>query len=133
MYITREADYAVRCVLYLAGEEDRIANANEISRSMDIPRSFLAKILQRLSRRGIVTSTRGVTGGFQLAKNPERINLLEVIEAIQGPSAMNVCAIDRRTCSRSRTCTVHPIWVEIRNNVEQRLKMENVAKLARKG
>lgn len=133
MYVTREADYAIRCVLYMSEESKRIVSAKEISESMDVPRSFLAKILQRLSRKGIVTSTRGVQGGFRLAKKPREINLLEVIEAIQGVSAMNVCAIDRRICGRSRTCTVHPIWVEIREDVEKRLKRENFAKLARRG
>jgi Rrf2 family protein len=132
MYITREADYAVRCILLLSKETDRIISAKEISKSMSIPRSFLAKILQRLSRKGIVKSTQGVSGGFQLGKKPREINLLEVIEAIQGPSAMSVCAIDKRVCSLSGTCAVHPIWVELREDVEKRLKRENFAKLVRK-
>jgi Rrf2 family protein len=132
MYVTREADYAVRCILLLSKEPDRIISANEISKSMSIPRSFVAKILQRLSRKGIVKSTQGVSGGFRLAKKPARINLLEVIEAIQGPSAMSVCAIDKRICSLSRTCAVHPIWVELRKDVEKRLKRENFARRARK-
>ncbi len=132
MYITREADYAVRCILLLSKEPQRIVSAKEISRSMAIPRSFLSKILQRLSRNGIVKSTQGASGGFELARKPEKINLLEVIEAIQGPSAMSVCAIDKRACSLSRKCTVHPIWVELRNEVEKRLKKETFAKLAKK-
>jgi Rrf2 family protein len=132
MYITREADYAVRCILVLSKEPERIISANEISKSMTIPRSFLAKILQRLSRKGIVKSTQGVSGGFQLTKKPRKVNLLEVIEAIQGRSAMNMCAIDKRLCSLSHTCAVHPIWVELRKYVEKRLKRENFAKLAKK-
>ncbi|MCX8117563.1 MAG: Rrf2 family transcriptional regulator [Desulfobacterota bacterium] len=133
MYVTREADYAVRCVLYLAQNPDKTASAKAISESMEIPRTFLAKILQRLAAKGIVSSVRGVAGGFQLAKKPREISLLDVIEAIQGPSAMNVCAIDRRRCSRSSTCTVHPIWTEIRTHVEKRLRRENFATLAKKG
>lgn len=122
----------MRCILLLSKEPDRIISANEISKSMLIPRSFLAKILQRLSLKGIVKSTQGVSGGFQLAKKPGKINLLEVIEAIQGPSAMSICAIDKRICGLSGTCAVHPIWVELREDVEKRLKRENFAKLARK-
>jgi len=132
MYVTREADYAVRCILFLSKGPDRIISANEISKSMSIPRSFVAKILQRLSRKGIVKSTQGVSGGFQLARKPVKINLLEVIEAIQGPSAMSVCAIDKRICRLSGTCAVHPIWVELREHVEKRLKRENFEKLAGK-
>ncbi len=132
MYITREADYAIRCILLFSKDPDRIISVSEISKSMHIPRSFLAKILRRLSWRGIVKSTKGVRGGFQLAKKPTEINLLEVIEAIQGPSAMNRCAINEQICKLSRTCAVHPIWVNLRKEVENKLKRENFAKLAMK-
>jgi Rrf2 family protein len=133
MYVTREADYAVRCVLFLSKDPRRVISASEISKAMSIPRSFLAKILQRLSRKGIVTSTQGVSGGFRLSKTPAKINLLEVIEAIQGPSATSLCAIDKRMCSLSGTCAVHPIWVKLREDLEKRLKKETFSKLARKG
>jgi Rrf2 family protein len=132
MFITREADYAVRCILFLSVETDRIVSASEISKSMFIPRSFLAKILQRLSNRGIVTSTKGTTGGFQLARAPVEVNLLEVIEAIQGPSAANTCAIDERSCKMSDTCAIHPVWVQLRQDIENTLREENFAKLVGK-
>lgn len=132
MYVTREADYAVRCVLYLSRKPERVVSVNEISESMYVPRSFLAKILQHLARKGFIKSTRGVKGGFQLAKKPKDINLLEVIEAIQGLSAMNVCAIDRRVCNLSSTCPVHPIWVKIREDVRNRLRKKDFAKLTRR-
>jgi len=132
MFVTREADYAVRCILFLSVETDRIVSAGEISKSMFIPRSFLAKILQRLSNRGIVTSTKGTTGGFQLARAPVEVNLLEVIEAIQGPSAANTCAIDERSCNMSSTCAIHPVWVQLRQDIENTLREENFAKLVGK-
>jgi len=132
MYVTREADYAVRCILLLSKKPTLVISAKEISRTMAIPGSFLAKILQRLARKGIVKSTQGVAGGFELARKPEKIHLLEVIEAIQGPSAMNVCAVDKTECSLSGTCSVHPIWVKLREEVEKRLKRETFAKLVRK-
>jgi len=106
---------------------------SDISRSMKIPMSFLAKILQRLMKQDIVKSVRGVKGGFRLAKQPRDINLLQVVEAIQGVSAANICAIDKSLCRLSKTCSVHPVWVEIREMVEKRLKKETFAMmLARK-
>src|SRR5208337_1622098 len=106
--------------------------ASEISQSMLIPRTFLAKILQQLSRRGIVKSTQGVGGGFRLAKPPAEISLLEVIEAIQGPSALNACAVDESVCSLSDRCVIHPVWVALKKDIEGRLKEENFAKLVKK-
>jgi Rrf2 family protein len=133
MFVTREADYAVRCVLFLSKEVDRTVTAGEISKSVSIPRSFLAKILQRLSKKGLVKSTQGIAGGFQLTKHPGDVNLLDVIEAIQGPVATNLCAVDNRLCGRSSTCVVHPIWVKLRQDTEERLKEETFAKLIQDG
>jgi Rrf2 family protein len=129
VFITREADYAVRCVLFLSQEAGRVVSANEIAESMTIPKSFLAKILQRLTRGGIVRSTQGIAGGFELAKEPVKVSILEVIEAIQGPTAVNICAVDERNCDLSNTCSVHPVWVELREDIERRLRKENFAKL----
>jgi len=130
MLVTRETDYAVRTVLYLARERDRNANVTEIAKVMHIPKSFLAKILQRLVRHHILQSMRGVKGGFMLAKKPSEITLLAVMEAIQGPAGINICAIDSRRCRLSSTCSVHPVWVEIRKEVEGHLKKQTIASLA---
>lgn len=130
MLITRETDYAVRTVLYLARNRDRIANVTEVAHAMQIPKSFLAKVLQRLVRHHILTSMRGVGGGFRLAKKPSEISLLAIMEAVQGPAAINVCAIDSKRCSLSVTCSVHPVWVDIRQELEKRLRRQTMDKLA---
>jgi len=132
MYVTRKADYAIRCVLYLSRHPERLASVEEISGATYVPKSFLAKILQQLMKAGIVNSARGVKGGFQLAKRPKDINLLEVIESIQGVSAANICAIDKKLCRLSGTCSVHPVWVEIREMAGKRLREENFATLLKK-
>ena len=132
MYVTRKADYAIRCLLYLSGQTEAVTSVEDISKAMLVPKTFLAKILQSLMKAGIVTSTRGIKGGFQLARRPKDINLLEVIEAIQGPSAPNVCAIDKRMCQLSGRCTVHPVWIKIREMVEKELRKTNFAVLSKK-
>lgn len=129
MQITREADYAIRCVLYLSEPQGRVIMVDEIAKAKKIPKSFLAKILQKLAKVGIVKSFRGVKGGFQLAKKPKSISLLDVIEAIDGTVAMNRCAIDKRMCSLSNECSVHPVWVELRKEVEARLRETDFNKL----
>ncbi len=129
MQITRETDYAIRCVLHLSESPDEVVMANEIARARRIPRCFIAKILRKLTRAGIVKSYRGVKGGFKLARSPEMTNLLEVIEAIEGPVAMNRCAINKKLCNISNTCSVHPVWVEARRKVEGILRKHNFARL----
>ncbi len=129
MLVTRETDYAVRTVVYLAQESDRMANVTEIAEAMHIPKSFLAKILQRLVRNDIVTSTRGAKGGFRLAGKPADITLLAVMEAIQGPPGINLCVVDGKKCRLSSTCYVHPIWIELRKDIEKRLHKKTIASL----
>jgi Rrf2 family protein len=128
MNITRETDYAVRCVLYLAKHSDAIAIVDDIAAEMDIPKSFLAKILQKLAKAGIVKSTRGVRGGFRLAMDPSGISLLRVIEAIQGPLCLNICLIDEKHCRRTSFCSVHPAWIEIQKTVEKELRSYDFGK-----
>jgi Rrf2 family protein len=130
MQIRRETDYAIRCVLHLSQSPDQVIMVNEIARSRRIPRSFLSKILQKLAKAGIVESLRGVKGGFRLTRRPEDISLLDVIEAIEGPVAMNHCAINRRLCSLSKSCSVHPVWIVVREKVEGILREHNFARLA---
>ncbi|MBI4688017.1 MAG: Rrf2 family transcriptional regulator [Nitrospirae bacterium] len=132
MQITRETDYAIRCVQYLSMSPDRIIMIDEISKAKMIPKSFLAKILQRLTKEGIVRSFRGVKGGFQLTKKPKEISILDVIVAIEGSVAMNKCAIDSRLCDLSNACTVHPIWIEMRKWLEDKFREYTFADLIKR-
>jgi len=129
MRITRETDYAIRCILYLSEMPDKVAIAGEIAEAMKIPKSFLAKILQKLTKADLVKSFRGVKGGVRLAKKPEEISLLDVIETIEGDVGMNVCAVNEGACDQSKECSVHPVWIEIRKAVENILKRYNFENL----
>ncbi len=132
MEITRETDYAIRCVLYLCGKKEEITMIDEIAREMEVPRSFLAKILQKLARASLVKSFRGVKGGFQLARPPAGISLLDVVEAIEGEVTMNLCVLDQALCGRSDACPVHPVWVDIRKDFRKVLGKYNFEKLRNK-
>ncbi len=127
--INRETDYAVRCVYYLTGKRSEIIMVNEIAREMFIPKTFLAKILQKLARAGVVKSYQGVKGGFQISREPREISLYDVIVAIEGPASMNVCTINKKACGLSRSCKVHPFWVGVRRDVENVLKKIDFEKI----
>ncbi len=77
-----------------------------------------------------VTVMFGFMSAFQWKLSfPKKINLLDVIDAIEGPVAMNRCAVNRKICSLSSNCAVHPIWVELRKDVEKKLRKTDFAKL----
>src|SRR5512136_3189189 len=110
MQITRQADYAVRAVLYLSklGEEQRAATST-IAQEQLIPPSFLAKIVSQLSVAGLLQTSRGARGGVSLARSPEQISLLEVVEAIDGPIFLNECVADKgSSCIFGEDCPMQP-------------------------
>ena len=132
MQITRQGDYGIRSVLFLARQPfKKISFVAEISEEYKIPRSFLAKILQKLVKAKIVRSYRGVKGGFSLAKQAKDISMLEVIEAIEGKIHLNVCLMDKRKCDFSKNCPVSPVWALVQERFTDVLKKTNFADLAR--
>ena len=132
MQITREGDYGIRSVLYLARQPfKKISFVNEISEEYKIPRSFLAKILQKLVKAKIVRSYRGVKGGFSLAKQARDISVLNVLEAIEGKVALNVCLADKKMCTFSRHCPVSAVWATAQSKVVEVLHKSNFEDMAR--
>ena len=132
MQITREGDYAIRSVLYLSRQPyKKISFVTEISTDYKIPRSFLAKILQKLVKAKIVRSYRGVKGGFSLARPAKDISMLEVLEAVEGRLALNVCVVEKKKCDFSRQCPVHPVWMQAQSKVAEVLSKSNFDELAR--
>lgn len=132
MHITREGDYGIRSVLYLARQPfKKVSFVNEISEDYKIPRSFLAKILQKLVKAKIVRSYRGVKGGFSLAKQPREISVLEVLEAVEGKLYVNVCLMDKKKCGFSKHCPVHNVWNTVQTRVVDALKKSTFEDLAK--
>jgi len=131
MQITRQADYAIRAVLYISklGENQRAATS-QIAQEQRIPPSFLAKIISQLSIAGLLQTSRGARGGVMLAKTPEEITLLDVVEAIDGPIALNECVGDQEACSFGDECPLRPIWCDAQDDLVKRLKATNFAQFA---
>jgi Rrf2 family transcriptional regulator, iron-sulfur cluster assembly transcription factor len=132
MQLTREGDYGIRSVLYLARQPyKKISFVAEISEQYKIPRSFLAKILQKLVKAKIIRSYRGVKGGFSLARQAKDISVLDVLEAIEGKLAMNLCLADKKKCDFSRNCPIHSVWFNVQSKVVEVLKKSNFEELSR--
>ena len=123
MQITRQADYAVRAVLYLArlGQEQRAATS-QIAEDQQIPPSFLAKIVSQLSVAGLLQTSRGARGGVSLARHPDQISLLEVVEAIDGPILLNECVGANGICTFGDDCPMRPVWCDAQAQLVERLK-----------
>ena len=97
MLVTKEADYALRCVLEVA-RHGRVSAAR-VAEIQGISPAFLGKIVQSLARAGILSTRRGVGGGVSLAVPLESITMLRVIEAVEGPLCINDCVADPPRCT----------------------------------
>ena len=132
MQITRATDYAVRILIHLAAApaDARLA-ASDVAREIDAPGSFISKVLQQLVQCGVVTSRRGAGGGFQLAIEPEKVTLLDVVEIVEGPLQINLCLAEENGCDRKSWCGAHPVWSEAQNALKEVLANASIAQLAR--
>ncbi|MGV8026099.1 MAG: RrF2 family transcriptional regulator [Anaerolineaceae bacterium] len=124
MQITRQADYAVRTIIYLSRlEMDEKAPTSIIAEKQQIPSSFLAKIISQLSVAGLIHTSRGAHGGVSLAKNPNEISVLDVVEAIDGPVMLNECTQNPGICIFTKDCPMHVIWCDTRKELVNKLEM----------
>ena len=130
MQITRQADYATRAVLYLARHRNgkQIATS-QIAKAQSIPSSFLAKIISQLSIAGLIRTFRGAHGGISLARDPQQITLLQVIEAIDGPIQLNVCVSGEDDCALEENCPVQSVWSDAQKDLITKLSNTNFARL----
>jgi len=134
MQITRQADYAVRAVVYLAKlGSDKRAATSQIAQEQQIPPSFLAKIVSQLSVAGLLQTSRGARGGVSLAKSPDEISLLEVVEAIDGPILINECVASSGVCSFGDSCPIRPIWCETQSVFVTKLRNTKFGDLIKNG
>jgi len=103
----KKADYGLIALRHLALQSPRAScSAKEIAKTYGMPRELVAKILQRLTKIGLLASQHGTNGGYALVRDPSEINAFEVIRALEGPLFITSCVTDRRECHQMTRCTV---------------------------
>lgn len=131
MQLTRAADYGVRVMIELVALSNRgRVSLPELARATGAPQSFLSKVLQALTRAGLISSQRGQTGGFHVSSRGALATMRDVIEAIDGPVCLNVCLSPGRSCGRKARCSAHPVWIEAQQAMLDVLAGTSIASLA---
>ena len=108
------------------------ASLAEIALDEDLPRAYLEQLVTSLRDAGLVTSTRGARGGYELGRQPDEIRMSDVLRALEGPIAPMICASDEpehTTCDRSTRCTVNVLWVRVRDAIATTLDSMTLADL----
>jgi Rrf2 family iron-sulfur cluster assembly transcriptional regulator len=131
--ITRQADYAVRAMIYLSEwSQDKRVSTAAISEAEDIPLPFLTKVISRLAMAGLVTTSRGMGGGVSLARPATEISLLQIVEAVDGPIVINRCLLRSNACDREPYCAAHDIWANIQDRLVEELGAVTMNDLAQR-
>jgi len=131
MHLTREADYAVRVLVDLAGRpRGEVVRTEDLTLATGIPRAYLAKIIQALARANLVRTRQGHGGGVSLGKEPAGITLRRMVEAVEGPIHLNRCLVHAGECPRDAFCAAHPVWARIQAMLIRELEAVTARDLA---
>ncbi len=131
MRLSRKADYGIRMMVDLVEmSNNQGVTIKDISQRQDVAEQFLSKIATKAVKAGLVSSKPGRNGGLILTKSPDDITLLDVLEAIDGPIALNRCTSEPSECPRSNKCTVHPIWEKAQHQLKELMSNTLLSELA---
>ncbi|TAM84660.1 MAG: Rrf2 family transcriptional regulator [Acidobacteria bacterium] len=132
LMLSKSSAYAIRALSYLAMQPPgKLCGSREISEQEDIPSSFLCKILLDLRRKRMLRSYKGIGGGYELALPPDKINLLMIVQCIEGEMTLTECILEEGQCSVHGQCALHDSWVELRNQLMHFLETQTLANLVR--
>jgi len=132
--LSKKADYGLIAMRHLATNAGNGSlSAADIACEYGISATLLAKILQKLARKGLVVARHGSSGGYQLARDPQEITALEVIDAIDGPLHLTSCVTSRGECGHTHTCTVREPLRRVNESILQVLGMVTLSQMAQPG
>jgi Rrf2 family protein len=127
--ISEAAALALHAAALLATEPDEQRSTGEMARSLQVSEAHLSKVLQRLGRHGLVRSSRGPRGGWVMNADPEKVTLLQVYEAVEGPLAPSSCLLEGRRCS-GQSCILGGLLEVVNRQVIDYLSNTRLASLA---
>lgn len=138
--MTAGVEYGLHCLLWLVGCGSTPASSRDLAELQGISPSFVAKIFPRLEKAGIVQASAGVRGGYRLAKAPEQITVLDVVDAIEGHKPLFECVEIRDRCAvyadnppdwaAQGVCAIHAVMLEAEEAMRRRLAQDTLATLA---
>ena len=126
--ISEATSLALHTAVLLAARPDGLHSAREIADTLHVSEAHLSKVLQRLAHVGLVESVRGPRGGFRLAKSGDKIALLDVYQAIEGPLGSGSCLLGRRVC-RGKTCVLGGLLGAVNKQVRDYLSKTRLSQL----
>jgi Rrf2 family protein len=129
--LSKKADYGLIALKHLANHrQGHACSANDIAQEYGISATLMAKVLQKLAKQGLVAAKHGSTGGYQLARQPDKISALEVLTAIDGPVLITSCVTSHGNCDASERCSVKEPLQRVNESILNVLSLVTIAHLS---
>ena len=128
--ISRLTDYATVVLATLAKEPERVQTATALAEHTRIAAPTVSKLLKQLQRANLVTSTRGLHGGYQLARAATEITAADILDALEGPVALTDCSAGHGNCGIEQSCQVGRVWQKLNGAIRRSLNEVSLAQLA---
>jgi Rrf2 family protein len=129
---SKSCEYGIRAMIHIAQQQETTGRVSlkDIAREIDSPEAFTGKILQTLTREGLLNSLKGPTGGFELAREAGKINLAEIVLAVDGDNLFNGCALGLSTCDSEKPCPAHEKFAIVRDELTLMLRTSILDEMA---
>ena len=128
--ISRLTDYATVILATLASDPGRVQTATALAEQTHIAAPTVSKLLKQLQRAALVSSTRGLHGGYQLARPASEISAAAILDALEGPLALTDCSAGHGQCGIEQTCRVGRVWQRLNQVIRRSLYEVTLAQLA---
>ncbi len=130
--LSNSSKYAIKAVLFLAvnSNENKKVMIKDISKPINVPQAYIAKLLQELSKQKIISSTRGPNGGFYLSDNNRKQSIMSIIDVIDGEEKLSFCMLSLKECDNEKPCPLHKIAYTYRSELLNRLNEKTIEDLA---
>ena len=130
---SKTLEYAIRAMIFIAQKSKAgiRVGIKEIAKAIDAPEHFIAKILQDLSRKGLVQSLKGPTGGFYLEEESSQCSLADIVKAIDGNKLFTGCGLGLKNCSEIRPCPIHNEFKKVREDIYNMLENAKIGEFSK--
>lgn len=128
--LSKSCKYAIRAVLYLTKQPDKKIGSKEIAEKLDIPAPFLAKTLQELTKKQIISSLKGPNGGFFLSEENQQRKIMDIINCIDGDLVFDRCFLGKAECNSKNPCVIHSVYVSFKEKLLEQFSKKNLLTFA---
>lgn len=119
--LSKTTEYAIRALIYLAKDENRICSVNYLHKELNIPYKYLAKLMHHLSEAGLIFAVQGNQGGYCMSRDKADIYLYQIVEVVEGLEDYNRCILGFDSCTDEDPCPMHFYWLEEREHLKEML------------